>query len=373
VVSDARHATAAFALSNAIGDVIDSGESEAVIGDETLTVGPVTVSYLDADVFRAADYRIELTLWPAGRVVLSQLGRRFDAFAQELGAARNQARVAGLLAHGITRPEIFSGAVIADGAQRPADFHVFDTHVTVVPADGDPWQLPLGAITAIEERRDPPSIHLATRHAPVVIGQLARQRDACQAAIVEQRGAQLRLLSELTGQAGFSDGWGIARSDVRDFDGLVEQFTAPNRTSSAAAVLSAATGEPRLGFVQLLDPDAEQLAGSTPLPPNWAAVLLVPVGTLTVFEMLAGPAAATYLFRGDIDAVNRDLQLMHFRRAPLALTAEQAEVTPTNPHRLALRRLEPLQRLRSITVGRLIHNSGWDDAFRARESAVATV
>jgi len=55
-------------------------------------VGPVTVSYLDADVLRAADYRIELTLWPAGRLVLSQLGRRFDAFAQELRAARDQAR-----------------------------------------------------------------------------------------------------------------------------------------------------------------------------------------------------------------------------------------------------------------------------------------
>jgi len=373
VISDARHAPAAFALSNADGAIVQSGESEAVIGDDTLTVGPVTVSYLDADVLRAADYRIELTLWPAGRLVLSQLGRRFDAFAQELRAARDQARVAGLLAHGITRPEVFSGAVIADGAPRSADFHVFDTHVTIVPADGDPWQLPLGAITAIEERRDPPGVHLQTRGAPVVLGQLARQRDACQAAIVDRRGAQLRLLAELTGQAGFSDGWGVGRSDVRDFDGLAGRFTAPNRTSSAGAVLNASTGEPRLGFVQLLDPDAEQLAGSTPLPQNWAAFLLVPIGAMTVLEMLAGPAAATYLFRGDIDGVNRDLQLMHFRRAPLALTAEQAEVTPTNPHRLALRRLEPLQRLRSMTVGRLIHNSGWDDAFRARESAVATV
>src|SRR4030095_9727878 len=100
----------------------------------------------------------ELTLWPGGRLVLSQLGRRFDAFAQELRAARNEARVAGLLAHGVTRPEFFSSAVIADGAQHSADIYVFDTHVTVVPGDSDPWQLPLGAITAIEERRDPPGV-----------------------------------------------------------------------------------------------------------------------------------------------------------------------------------------------------------------------
>jgi hypothetical protein len=42
--------------------------------------------------------------------------------------------------------------------------------------------------------------------------------------------------------------------------------------------------------------------------------LLVPVGPLTVLEILAGPAAATYVFRDEIESVNRDLQLLHFRR-----------------------------------------------------------
>ena len=47
------------------------------------------------------------------------------------------------------------------------------------------------------------------------------------------------------------------------------------------------------------------------LPSNWAVFLLVPVDLGTVLEMLAGPAAATYVFRKEIDAVNRDLQLLH--------------------------------------------------------------
>ena len=67
---------------------------------------------------------------------------------------------------------------------------------------------------------------------------------------------------------------------------------------------------------------------------------------------------------GVLDAVNRDLQLLHFRRAPLALTAEQAALTPDNPHRLALRKLEPLQRLRSMTTARLIHNNAWPESLR---------
>jgi hypothetical protein len=71
------------------------------------------VAFVDADGLRAADYRIELDLWPAGRLVLTELGRRFDTFTQALRHARNQARVAGLLAHAAETPEVFEGAVLS--------------------------------------------------------------------------------------------------------------------------------------------------------------------------------------------------------------------------------------------------------------------
>jgi hypothetical protein len=132
-----------------------------------------------------------------------------------------------------------------------------------------------------------------------------------------------------------------------------------------SALLAAADAEPRLGFVQLLDPDAEALQSPTALPEHWAAFLLVPTGALVVLEILAGPAAATYVFKGAIEAVNRDLQALHFRRSPLALTDEQAVVTPVNPHRLALRRLAPLQRLRACITARIIHTEGWAKALRS--------
>ena len=80
--------------------------------------------------------------------------------------------------------------------------------------------------------------------------------------------------------------------------------------------------------------------------------------TLLIIFMISTP-----LFQGGIEAVNRDLQALHFRRSPLALTGEQAEVTPANPHRLALRKLEPLRRLRQATTARLIHTESWDQAL----------
>ena len=111
--------------------------------------------------------------------------------------------------------------------------------------------------------------------------------------------------------------------------------------------------------MQLLDPDADATEPLPELPQNWASFLLVPVGPLTVLEILAGPSAATYVFEGAIQDVNRDLQLLHFRRAALALRGEEAELAPGNSYRLALRKLEPLQRLRAATRARIIHNDDW--------------
>jgi hypothetical protein len=132
VVAEPRRAAAAFQLVDATGSVRQAGDGEAVIGDDALSVGPATISWLDADRLTAADYRIELHLWPEGRLVLRQLGRRFDTFAHELRRVRNQARVAGMLAHGVTMPDVYDGAVLAPDA-RPAELQVYDTHVTVVP------------------------------------------------------------------------------------------------------------------------------------------------------------------------------------------------------------------------------------------------
>jgi hypothetical protein len=179
-----------------------------------------------------------------------------------------------------------------------------------------------------------------------------------------RRDAQAQLLEALTGVAGFADGLGVERSRVPGFERLVERFTATDRAECAATLLKAARGgEPRLGFVQLLDPDAESLQSPEALPERWASFLLVPAGPLTVLEILAGPSAATYVFAAPIAEVGRDLQVLHFRRGALALSGKDAEPAPGNPWRLALRKLEPLLRLRAATRARLIHNEGWAESL----------
>ena len=68
---------------------------------------------------------------------------------------------------------------------------------------------------------------------------------------------------------------GFRPTEVRDFTALLERFAAPERVSCAHRLLTAATADPRIGFVQLLDPDDEGLPSAAPLPSNWAVFLLV--------------------------------------------------------------------------------------------------
>jgi hypothetical protein len=359
-----RRARAAFVLHAADGAVQAQGEADAELGDDTLTVGDVTLSWLDADTAAAADYRITLDNWPSGRLVLSQLGRRFHTFSEQLRLVRNAGRVAGMLAHGVAMPEVFPGALLEGGTPRPADFQVYATHVTIVPWDGDPFQVPLGALTDVVVQDDPPAVALVTPQGRTVAGQLARRRDAFALTVAKARDAQATILADVTGQGGFADGLGVPASRVARFDALLERFTAPDRLEGARTLgAKALGGEPHVGFVQLLDPDGDAVASPEALPEHWASFLLVPVGPLVVMEILAGPSAATYVFESVLADVNRDLQALHFRRGPLALTAAQAEITPQNPHRLALRRLEPLKRLRTATRARIIHNEGWTEAL----------
>lgn len=365
MTDETRRAQAQWHLQDASGATLGDGVGEALIDDDRLAVGSVSAAFLDVDALHVGSHRIELGLWPSGRLALSGLGRRFDTFLRTLRGARNRARVAGLLAHAPTRPEVFDGALLESRSAEPVELQVFSTHIVVVPESADPWQIPLGALDEATLTDDPLALSLASGEQRTLIGRLGRRRDALHACVLEARAAQAQLLERYTGRRGFADGVGLPRSAVSGFEALLAHCCAPARLEGARQLLAAATVlEPCIGFVQLLDPDAETLQARMELPAHWASFLLVPVNDRVALEMLAGPGAATYVFAGDVREVNRDLQLLHFRRAALALSEEAAAITPENPYRLALRKLAPLQRLRARTRARVIHDEGWEAAVR---------
>jgi len=362
---ETRRARASFALYDAAGRIEASGEGDAEAGDEALTVGPVALDWLDADGLLAAEHALTLDRWPSGRLVVSKLGRRFDTFAAAVREARDRARVSGFLAHGVDDPLPFGGAVLDPPPVREARLLAYATHLTAVPREGDPFQVPYGAVAGLRLDADRHAVALQTADGEVVLGRLARDTDAFHSAIRTARDAQARRLADLSGEAVFADGLGVARSALRRIDELARAFAAPEREAGLPALLG--TADPleavRFGFVELLDLDEQLAPAARELPDHVASFLLVPARRLVILEVLAGPSAATYVFEGDIEEVNRDLQAVHFRRRPLSLSEKEAELTPSNPYRLALRKLPALQRLRAATRARLNHGPGWEAAL----------
>jgi hypothetical protein len=364
--TEQRRASPAWALRGATVQGPAEGRAQAIIDDDGLGVGPRRIAWIDTDRVVVGDYRLELTLWPGGTLVLSELGRRFETFSAELAAARNRARVAGLLAHGIVPPSVFGGEWVHESGPERVEIQVYPTHVTIVPSSQDPWQIPLGAPIAIDGPESSPVVELSGAGVQIELHRLGRQRDAFIRAVTAARDLQAQTLANYTGRDLFADGHGVERAALEGFEFLLERSCSPERSDGARELLAlSAGGEPRLGYAQLLDPEGDTVGARAPLPGHWASFLLVPVGGRVVLEILAGPSAATYVFEGEIAEINRDLQQLHFRRAQLALSEAQAEITPDNPHRLALRRLAPLQRLRAATRARLTHTGDWSGALRA--------
>ena len=370
---ETRKAHASYALYDAGGRVEASGEADAEAGDEALTVGSVALNWLDADTLRAAGYSVTLDRWPSGCLVLSQLGRRFETFSAAVCEARDRARVSGLLAHGLDDPLPFTGAVLEPAPVREARLLLYATHLTVVPKEDEPFQVPYGAIAGQRIDAARHAVALETSGGSIVLGQLGRRLDAFNSALGAGRGAQAKLLADLTGEMVFADGQGVARSALHRIDELVRAFAAPERAAGLPALLAPADPPEavRFGFVKLLDLDEQLAPAARELPEHLASFLLVPVRRHVVLEILAGPSAATYVFEGDIGEINRDLQALHFRRRPLALSGKEAELTLSNPYRLALRKLPALQRLRAATCARLNHGSGWEAALAKAISGAA--
>jgi len=250
-----RHATPLWAVHGAAVQGPVQGRAQAIIDEEGLSIGPRRVAWIDTDRVAFGAYRIELALWPAGTLELSELGRRFESFSTELAAARNRARVAGLLAHGVVAPSVFAGEWVHDAGHDRVEIQVYPTHVTIVPSNQDPVQIPLGALVSIDAPEDSPVVALSGSGLRVEFGRLGRQHEAFIRAVTAARDLQARILAAYTNRDVFSDGQGVPRASIEGFEYLLERSCSPVRLDGAKELLAiSAGGEPRLGFAQLLDP-----------------------------------------------------------------------------------------------------------------------
>ncbi|HMM35877.1 MAG TPA: hypothetical protein PKA62_14225 [Thermoanaerobaculia bacterium] len=189
-VEETRRALCAFEADGLEGGPA-RGEGEARIDDDGVSVGGLRVEFLDVDVFPDERRVLTLGLHPAGALRISMLARRHETFAKALGEARDAARVRGLLAHGLGSPEAFDGALLEPGPARDARLLLWPTHVAVVPAGADPFQLPLGGVTDVRFTEGTWEVVLDAPSGPFHFGRLARRTDAFARAVRAARAAML--------------------------------------------------------------------------------------------------------------------------------------------------------------------------------------
>ena len=363
-VEETRRALCAFETDGLEG-ASAHGEGEALIDDEGVSVGGLRVELLDVDVLTDERRVLTLGLHPAGTLRISMLARRHETFAKALGEARDAARVRGLLAHGLGSPEAFDGALLEPGPARDARLLVWPTHVAVVPAGADPFQLPLGGVTDVRFTEGTWEVVLDAPGGPFHFGRLARRTEAFARSVRAARAAMLERCASASGTGLFADGRAVAASALgSDFERLLVAWSAPERLEGAREIVRRAGRErSAIGLAELLDPDEEGLAAKVELPENTAAFLLAEVRDRVVLELLAGPSAATYVFRGTREEIGADLAALHLRRRGLALTRAEEAGPAGRPYRLALRRLEPLRRLRAATLARVVHDARWPESL----------
>jgi len=365
----ARGGQVVYHLLGADGRPTAVGEGEVRLVDGGIVVAGRRLSFLDVESVRAEEDRIVLTLWPSGRLLLAGLGRGAPDFAATLDAARRRTRTAGLLGVGRGRPLEFAAEtdVTLEGPGEPTGARVllYDNQLTVEPLVGDAFQVPYGLLTRCT-LVGPDAVEC--RWGGVIeggarFGGLGRRAEALCTALERRRSLLARRIADTAGSAALADGLGVPRLEFPHFERLLDRLTAPERTDQVDVLLGAATGEPRLGMVLLPDRTPGTIVPPVRLPNGLAAFLLVPLGALVALEFLSGPSATTYIFAGDVSAINRDLRAISFRRAPLALTGHESLLAGGDPLRLAVRRLAPVQRLRAAVRERLIHNQAWLDCL----------
>ena len=333
---------------------------------------PLPVPLLEILSITGESHALRLTLASGGTLALSRLGARFEDFLQMLTRARNEA----LLDAFWMREEPAAPPVGAELATRPAgrpcELRLLETALVVLFPDADPVRLPYALTDSIRtenyrvvlEVRWKGVWHFARlgRGFDPFVDALARATNSLHAshldlirktlpgldaAVLRNAGALLR------------DGVAVpvAALDAAGLWGPLEQAAAAAGASEELAVLKG-MADPlswRAGIKRGL---AAPLSGDylfflVPLGEGGRAAALETVRMGDGAEEADG--RATYLFRldgmHDLDALNRDLLELNFRREPLLVPQEK----------LPRRRPAALETLRGRLLGRAVHRSpeGW--------------
>ena len=370
----------------------------------------------------AEDQLVSLELTGGGRLRLSAMGRRFEAFCRALPAARAEhlGQALLLLERGASAEE--SGELRwRGGAAEAGRVRLQRTSLVAFPRQSLPFRVGYGEVRGLSFDAEAYALVLALDDGrSLELLRFGKRTDALRAGIAERRDAlasrALRALQALAPQvpalslralgALLPDGVPAGRAALEAaapgaWEAMLERAFAAGGRREAAEHLAARAREAWLAVKETDPPAAEASAsehrspgevqpqgeaageaepspGST-LPEELAGrelLYLFQVDRALALEVPSSTESATYLFRAGQDparsarALVRALAAIQFRREPISLPDEQLLGARGARYGEALRLLPGLRAARESFLGRAVH-SGGDAWRRALEAALA--
>jgi hypothetical protein len=414
-----------FLLSDHAGNELARGEAEVRLEKESFTIHPklgqpILLSLVDIVKLNPADYRLEISLAGGARILITDLGQRFDDLVSLLTDARNQMILKFLLisesprkvgvACGLTH-------IDASGKQhnaRDCVLSLYDTCIVLMPPNTDPIRIHYSdiakseakdyALSLVTESGDSFAISGMGQELDSVVLELSnamnaldlRTQSLVKLVVPEADPIAVMRLARI-----LKDGRAARKMDI---DSISQAFW-PNLEKklestpvwesyqylksigrperSYAGIKRGLMGELTGDYIWFMVPiyGGDQEAG------NALALESVRLESDPGREGSAGQVAdgesssggATYFFRiagrqeygelsaGEMDArvdrmvrtINQLMLDINFRREPIFLSDEQLQDPRFSRYRYALQKIETLRELRRLFIGRVVHSDQW--------------
>ncbi|MDD5032487.1 MAG: hypothetical protein PHR36_05645 [Patescibacteria group bacterium] len=378
-----------FVLTDEVGKEIESGQAKFILDEEKFSIlsesgKAISLPLSDISDFFAEEYKISLSFWGGGKVLVSEMGYQYDDFVKALTKLRHEIIQKELLMKESGKKAGFRGDYDyqKDGEKRSgeAEVEIYDTGLVIKPEQGDLIRIPFTEITDFSEKDYKISIMAGFA---LSLSNFGERFDSLRGALREALNelslkTQLTLkellpdLDPLTVQRAselLKDGQAVSKDEIDKISpkiwlNLEKKLESLNIKESYDFLKSLSKVERIFIGVK------RDLMGDLTGEYIW---FLVPVFSKKGGDYLAMEAAstiegggkATYFFKipkgEDLDdlikKINRCMLAINFRREPIYLSDEDLEKPNYSKYKIAISKIPELKLLRQLFCGRVVHAS----------------
>jgi len=397
-----------YSLSDEDGEEIANGEGEARLDEESLSIlpkfgEPLFSPFRDILNLCEGDYKIHLTLTSGEKLVLSNLGFKYEDFLRILYKLRNEILLKDLLMHESLKKSGMSaeftyfdeeGKELQTGMCEP---RLYDTAIVMIPQKGEIVRFPYSEIAEVIDKDYALSITTDFGE-KLTLSKIGKQfdpfKEVLSASINELSLKTQNSLKEFLPQANpaiirrvarfMKEGKAARRSDI--------ESVSPEVWMELEKKLATGGVKEEYDFLKSIAQKEKMciglkrgLLGDLTGEYIW---FLIPIyninphepGNAVAMEAISGEGGgkATYFFRivsrkdypnfkniddlhrevdNFIKRMNRCMLAINFRREPIYLSDEKLQEPQYQKYQFAIAKIPGLRELRRLFIGRVIHSS----------------